>query len=82
MEIKDLAGISEPLKRLIEVIAEGIGAISRPYLTKKNAEAKAYEIQLIANAISENKKLIASPEYIDGKISVLSLTDVSGQSEN
>ena len=82
MEIKDLAGISEPLKRLIEVIAEGIGAISHPYLTKKNAEAKAYEIQLIANAISENKKLIASPEYIDGKISVLSVTDVSGQSEN
>ncbi|MEH2395500.1 MAG: hypothetical protein V7K21_28880 [Nostoc sp.] len=39
MEIKDLAGISEPLKRLIEVMAEGFGAVSRPYLIKKNAEA-------------------------------------------
>lgn len=34
-EIKDLAGLSEPLKRLIEVIAEGIGGVSRPLLTGK-----------------------------------------------
>lgn len=37
MDIKDLAGLSEPLKRLIEVVAEGVGAISQPLLTRKNA---------------------------------------------
>ncbi len=41
-EIKDVAGLSEPLKRLIEVIAEGVGGVSRSLLTRKNADAKAY----------------------------------------
>ena len=41
MEIKDLAGISEPLKRLVEVIAEGVGAVTYPYLVRNNADAKA-----------------------------------------
>jgi hypothetical protein len=35
MEIKDLAGISEPLKKLIDVVSKGIGALSKPYLIKK-----------------------------------------------
>jgi len=48
VELKDLAGLSEPLKRLIEVVAEGIGGVSRPMLTRKNADAKAYEIKRIA----------------------------------
>jgi len=38
MEIKDLAGIGEPLTRVVEVIAQCVGAVSHPYLTKKNAD--------------------------------------------
>lgn len=85
MEIKDLAGFSEPLKRLIEVISEGLGAISKPYLTRKNAEAKAYEISLIGNAIAEQNSLLGHTKYADGAITIkrngdkpaqeLSLTD-------
>ncbi len=32
MDIKDLAGLSEPLTRLIEVISGGIGNVSESYL--------------------------------------------------
>lgn len=53
MEIKDLAGLSEPFKRLIEVISQGIGAVSQPYLICKNAEARAYEIRVISAALAE-----------------------------
>ena len=53
MEIKDLAGLSAPLTRLIEVISNGVGAVTAPYLTRKNAEAKAHEIRVISNALGE-----------------------------
>ncbi len=67
-EIKDLAGLSEPLKRLIEVIAEGVGGVSRPLLTRKNADAKAYEIRTIAQAIADSQKLLGPVTYEDGSI--------------
>jgi Protein of unknown function (DUF2806) len=71
MEIKDLAGISEPLKRLVEVIAEGVGSVSRPYLIKRNADAKAYEIRVISQAMAESSILLSGTEYEDGKIKIL-----------
>ncbi|MBF6058012.1 DUF2806 domain-containing protein [Thiomicrorhabdus heinhorstiae] len=53
MEIKDLAGLSQPLTKLIEVVSSGIGAVSQPYLIAKNAEAKVKEIQAISDALHE-----------------------------
>ena len=60
MEIKDLAGLSEPLTRLIEVISEGVGAVSAPYLIRRKADAQAYEIRMISAAlydVAENHHL-------------------------
>lgn len=54
MDIKDLTGLSKPLIKLVEVISQGIGAISKPYLIKKTADAKAYEIKKIAETIKEH----------------------------
>ena len=71
MDITDLAGLSEPLKRLIEVISSGIGNVSKPYLIRKTADAKAYEIKVIANAMAESRKLLTHTEYEDGKVKVL-----------
>ena len=68
MDIKDLAGLSEPLKRLIEVAAEGVGAISRPFLIKANANAKAFEIRTIAQAIADSQKLLGITKYEDGNV--------------
>jgi hypothetical protein len=71
MEIKDLAGISDPLKRLVEVIAEGVGAVTYPDLVKRNADAKAYEIRVISQAMAESRLLLGGTEYEDGKIKIL-----------
>jgi len=68
MDIKDLAGLSEPLKRLIEVVAEGVGAISTPLLTKKNADAKAYEINTIAQAIADSQNLLGPIKYKESAV--------------
>ncbi len=68
IELKDLAGLSKPLKRLIEVVAEGIGGVSRPILTKKNADAKAYEIRTVAEAIADSQKLLGPVTYTDRQV--------------
>lgn len=68
IDIKDLAGVSEPLKRLVEIVGEGVGALSRPILTKANANAKAYEIRTIAQAIADKQKLVGVTKYEDGNV--------------
>lgn len=70
IEFKDIAGLSEPLKRLIEVVAEGVGGISRPILARKNADAKAHEIRTIAEVIAESQRLLGPMKYNDGVIAV------------
>ena len=68
LEIKDIVGLSDPLKRLVEVVAEGIGGVSRPFLLRKNADAKAYEIKTIAEAIADSQKLLGAVKYDRGEI--------------
>jgi len=71
MEIKDLVGLSKPLTRLIEVVSLGVGAVANPYLIRKNADAKAHEIRVIADAIKDvevRHKLPAT--FSDGVIEV------------
>lgn len=77
MEIKDLAGISEPLKKLIEVISTGVGNLSKPYLVRKNADAKAYEINVIAQAIKENQSELKSIDFSNEKLCLISLDNNS-----
>ena len=72
MEIKDLGGISKPLEKLIEVIAQGIGAVSQPYLTRKNADAEAYALRNKAEAIKDFRGLV--PGTIEYKSKDLLIT--------
>jgi uncharacterized repeat protein (TIGR03899 family) len=81
MEIKDLAGFSKPLKKLIDVLSQGIGAISKSYLIRKNADAKAYEIKVISKAIKDNKDDLKQIGYIEEKLSLLSLDGNSIEKE-
>lgn len=60
MEIKDLAGLSEPFKKLIEVISSGIGILYKPQAIRNEAEAEAYKIEVIAKA--EAKKIMLEGE--------------------
>jgi len=73
MDIKDLAGLSEPLKKLIEVISSGVGALTKPYLIKKTADAKAYEIRAIAQAVKENQIDLKEIGYAEEKVQLKSL---------
>ncbi len=52
----------KPLEKLIDVISKGIGTIYRPRAIRKDAEAKAYEIEIIERAKS---KAIAEGKEID-----------------
>ena len=61
VKIEDLAGLSQPLTRLIEVIARGVGAVYGPYLIRKTADARAYEIKTIANALNDVSKEASLP---------------------
>jgi len=53
----------KPLEKLIEVISKGIGTIYKPRAIRKEAEAKAYEIELIerakSKALAEGKEIEA-----------------------
>jgi hypothetical protein len=73
MEIKDLTGLSKPLTKLIDVVSKGVGAISKPYLIKKTADAKAYELKKIAETIKEHQETLKTINYEDSKLSLLSL---------
>ncbi|RZM77191.1 DUF2806 domain-containing protein [Leptolyngbya iicbica] len=78
MEIKDLAGISEPLTRLIEVISQGVGAVSSSYLIRRNADARAYEIRVISAALQEASEQNNLPvAYKHGEIKVWQKPDDS-----
>ncbi|MDD3094568.1 MAG: DUF2806 domain-containing protein [Clostridia bacterium] len=81
MDIKDLTGLSEPLKKLIEVVSQGIGAISKPYLIRKTADAKAYEIKVISQAIRDNQQDLKQIGFNDEKLSLMSLDTDSLQKE-
>ena len=71
MKISDLTGLSKPLTRLIEVVSAGIGAVSRPYLIRREADARAYEAQKISetlNQIAEKQNLPVI--YKDGRVEI------------
>ena len=81
MDIKDLTGLSEPLKKLIEVVSNGVGALTKPYLIKKTADAKAYEIKTIAQAVKDNQLDLKEIGYSEEKVKLSSLDIESLQQE-
>ena len=61
-EIKDLAGLSQPATKLIEVVAAAIGTLHRPRAIQAEAVAKAFELKTLGEAqaeAEESKKRIA-----------------------
>jgi uncharacterized repeat protein (TIGR03899 family) len=63
----------KPLEKLIDVISKGVGTVYRPRAIKKEAEAKAYEIEIIerakSKALAEGKEIdVESLERIQNRI--------------
>lgn len=55
MEIKDLAGLSQPLTKLVEVVSQGIGTLYEPTHIKRMAKARAMEIKTISSAVQDSE---------------------------
>lgn len=53
MEIKDLAGLSQPLTKLIEVVSSAVGAAYKPKAIRDEADAQAYARKALARAEKE-----------------------------
>jgi hypothetical protein len=64
--MNDLVGLSQPLTKLVEVISEGIGRVSRSYLIRREAEARAHEIRVISQAIHESQKILPGASFEGG----------------
>lgn len=76
MDIKDVAGVSEPIKKLIEVCAEGIGAVARPWLIRRDVKAlvdaqatleKANLLVASAELATTGSQIAARIEYREAK---------------
>ena len=55
-----------PVSKLIDAISKGIGTLYEPHKIKKLAEAEAYKIKTIGQALVENSSL--PMEYVDNSI--------------
>lgn len=72
MEIKDLAGLSQPLTRLIEVIAQGVGTVGKPFLTRLTTNTEVDKIHKITAALDEMEAKHLRPiSYQNGDFSIL-----------
>lgn len=66
IEVSDVLGLSEPLKKLVEVVSGAIGTWYEPIHTKRMAKAKAKEVEVLSSAVNENINLPL--KYDDGKV--------------
>lgn len=74
IEIKDITGLKEPLLKLIEVVSKGIGDFTEPYLMKKRADAKAYELIVINKALRDsnaNGEIVYDGEKVSFETSLI-----------
>ena len=61
MKLNDILGVGKilPIDKLIEIISNSVGKISKPYFDRKDVDTKAYEIKKLAEARAEEIKIIA-----------------------
>lgn len=83
MKINDILGLGKvlPINKLIDIVSNSVGKISKPYFErndidtkayeiKKMAEARAIEMKIISEAVKENFQFTGGIDYKDKKISI------------
>jgi hypothetical protein len=50
IKMKDLLGLGKGSEKLIDVIANAVGAIYRPYGIRREGEAEAYKLKVVEQA--------------------------------
>ena len=68
IEISDVLGLSKPLLKLIEVASAACGKFYEPLNIKRLADAKAYEIKKISEAVGSTANLAS--HYADGEVNI------------
>jgi hypothetical protein len=70
MKIENLTGLEKPLLKLIDVCANGIGAVAAPWLIRRQAEAIAQAQRLLSdsNMAIESAKLSYLPDQIAARV--------------
>lgn len=80
--MQDLAGLSEPLKRLVDVTASAIGLMYEPTHVRRMAKARAEEMRLLSDATREvSGTEILTAGYQSGAVTTwASAHDLTGRS--
>jgi uncharacterized repeat protein (TIGR03899 family) len=81
MNVNDILGLGKvlPIDKLIDIVSNSVGKISKPFFDRKDVDTKAYEIEklaearakemkIIATAVKENFQITGGIEYKDEKI--------------
>lgn len=68
MEITDVVGLKEPLTKLFETVSCGVGKVYEPIHIVRMAKARAKEIRLISEAVSDNINIPIN--YDNGNIDI------------
>ena len=63
-----LSRFTDPISKLITTTSDAIGEVYKPLGVRRMAKAKAFELQTVAEAMSNNLNLPA--QYSDGKITI------------
>lgn len=85
MNVNDILGLGKvlPIDKLIDIVSNSVGKISKPFFDRKDVDTKAYEIEklaearakemkIIATAVKENFQITGGIEYKDEKIAISS----------
>jgi uncharacterized repeat protein (TIGR03899 family) len=85
MKLNDILGLGKvlPLDKLIDIVSNSVGKISKPYFDRKDVDTKVYEIEklaearakemkIIATAVKENFHLTGGIEYKEDKLAISS----------
>lgn len=85
MKLNDILGLGKvlPIDKLMDIVSNSVGKISKSYFDKKDVDTKAYEIEklaearakemkIIATAVKENFQLTGGIEYKEDKLSISS----------
>jgi hypothetical protein len=62
MILNDILGLGKllPIDKLIDIVSNSVGKISKPYFDRKDVDTKAYEIEKLAEARAKEMKIIST----------------------
>jgi Protein of unknown function (DUF2806) len=73
--VHDWTGLSQPLTKLIDVVAQAVGKHTSSYYRRKTVDDKAYELKRLATEFVDIQKLLPSAEFSGGQLTLPSKSE-------